>query len=485
MARQRRCWSAVVLLLLGPAFVRPLLRLKATGTDSSVSSSSGLALWLLENGAELNPRASVREDDAGRGIWSTGTLERDAEVARVPWKLLLTRASAQDALKLSSEIGEYPSMALQLIHEKYMLASHSFWHSYLEMLPEIDDIGASFTWKDEDLELLSGSLIKNMSKFLREKIEEEYLSITKTVFAKNPDRFPADVFTLPRFLWAYAVLLSRAFRLRVNGKEEVIALVPWIDFMNHDPDSKAYVSATQEVSGAMVLLKTDRSYKGNEQIFDSYGRRSNDELLLLYGFSLARNVHNFVEISLLDLWSQTSLASAKKTWLKVQGADVDEMQSLCLPRGYWPQEVMLLMRLLVLRPRDWKREGNLLQSLSDLGMKKAFDAKVEKRALLALRQLCEEVLERCPEELQKKDAKMMTDPAFESLTYKEKCAIMTRHGEVNVLKTNLRRIDRLLKHIPFVFDQKEARRQQIFPGLAEDSKPRDFDIFMKEFAFDD
>ena len=40
-----------------------------SGTDSSVSSSSGLALWLLENGAELNPRASVREDDAGRGDW--------------------------------------------------------------------------------------------------------------------------------------------------------------------------------------------------------------------------------------------------------------------------------------------------------------------------------------------------------------------------------------------------------------------------------
>ena len=32
--------------------------------------------------------------------------------------------------------------------------------------------------------------------------------------------------------------------------------------------------------------------KGNEQIFDSYGRRSNDELLLLYGFSLPRNVNS-------------------------------------------------------------------------------------------------------------------------------------------------------------------------------------------------
>lgn len=33
-----------------------------------------------------------------------------------------------------------------------------------------------------------------------------------------------------------------------------------------------------------------------EQIFDSYGRRSNDELLLLYGFSLPQNIHNFVEL---------------------------------------------------------------------------------------------------------------------------------------------------------------------------------------------
>ena len=35
--------------------------------------------------------------------------------------------------------------------------------------------------------------------------------------------------------------------------------------MNHDPDSKAYVSATRPSNGAdrraMVLLKTDRSYK--------------------------------------------------------------------------------------------------------------------------------------------------------------------------------------------------------------------------------
>ena len=62
-------------------------------------------------------------------------------------------------------------------------------------------------------------------------------------------------------------------------EDEVIALVPWIDFMNHDPDSKAYVAATRDGNGPAVLLKTDRPYQGDEQIFDSYGRRSNDEIV--------------------------------------------------------------------------------------------------------------------------------------------------------------------------------------------------------------
>lgn len=47
-----------------------------------------------------------------------------------------------------------------------MLSSKSFWHAYLEMLPSMEEIGASFTWPEEDLKLLDGSLIKNMSRIL-------------------------------------------------------------------------------------------------------------------------------------------------------------------------------------------------------------------------------------------------------------------------------------------------------------------------------
>ena len=98
----------------------------------------------------------------------------------------------------------------------------------------------------------------------------------------NPKK---DRNNLLSFFWRFTIL-----GLEHSGfEDEVIALVPWIDFMNHDPNSKAYVAATRDGNGPAVLLKTDRPYQGDEQIFDSYGRRSNDELLLLYGFSLTRN----------------------------------------------------------------------------------------------------------------------------------------------------------------------------------------------------
>lgn len=55
------------------------------------------------------------------------------------------------------------------------------------------------------------------------------------------------------------------------------------------------LKSCEKVSSILGAQKIPKTWpmpslaKGNEQIFDSYGRRSNDELLLLYGFSLARN----------------------------------------------------------------------------------------------------------------------------------------------------------------------------------------------------
>ena len=62
--------------------------------------------------------------------------------------------------------------------------------------------------------------------FLREKIEEEYLNIAKNIFPSRQERF----------LWAYAVLLSRSFRLRVLGERRRRAW--WVGGGHHTHENK-------------------------------------------------------------------------------------------------------------------------------------------------------------------------------------------------------------------------------------------------------
>lgn len=46
----------------------------------------------------------------------------------------------------------------------------------------------------------------------------------------------------------------------------------------------------------MITIYADKDYKKMEQVYISYGQKSNADLLLLYGFCLDRNPFNSVEI---------------------------------------------------------------------------------------------------------------------------------------------------------------------------------------------
>eukprot|EP00439_Symbiodinium_sp_Y106_P027183 s307_g3.t1 len=219
----------------------------------------------------LLPTLSERPPPTTEGYQSSAPC-REApreEIARVPIKLVLSKDGRGD-------MGEYTAIALQLIHERYVLQDASFWQPYLDLLPDTAEIGSSFTWSEEDLELLSGSLIQNISSFLREKIQDEYRGLCETTLAKDPARFPLDVFTLPRYIWAYAVLLSRSFRLRFDRKGEKIALVPFVDFINHDPESKAYVAGVTDCTGCTGIDQDDM-----QSIFLYRGRWPTEMMLLL------------------------------------------------------------------------------------------------------------------------------------------------------------------------------------------------------------
>merc|ERR1719414_627276 len=97
--------------------------------------------------------------------------------------------------------------------EKYQ-EEESFYEPYLAILPSVDEIGASFSWPEDELNtLLAGSPLQNMSLFLKSKVRSEFEKLQADILTKHPDKFPADVFTMDRYVWAYSILFSRAVRL--------------------------------------------------------------------------------------------------------------------------------------------------------------------------------------------------------------------------------------------------------------------------------
>ncbi|KAF6138722.1 hypothetical protein GIB67_040854 [Kingdonia uniflora] len=77
------------------------------------------------------------------------------------------------------------------------------------------------------------------------------------------------------FKWSFCILFSRLIRLPSLNKR--VALVPWADILNHSCGVETFLDYDKS-------SQADRPYQPGEQVFISYEKKSNGELLLSYGF---------------------------------------------------------------------------------------------------------------------------------------------------------------------------------------------------------
>jgi hypothetical protein len=249
----------------------------------------------------------ITNESSGRGPLARRDISDGDELIRIPLTLYLPRQSARNALgkdALTDGMNEYLAMACQLIHEKYVLGEKSFYKPYMDVLPEVNEANSTFAWPEEDLAFLDGSPVIAATKSLQMKLQREFdalLGGLDGLIQKFPDRFPAKHFTYQHWEWAFIVLFFRAIRLCSLKLGEALALVLYADLINHSPFSGAYIDAQENGDWLFqsrteeIILYADRGYKRMEQINISYGQKPNPELLLLYGFAVARNPFNSVE----------------------------------------------------------------------------------------------------------------------------------------------------------------------------------------------
>lgn len=94
--------------------------------------------------------------------------------------------------------------------------------------------------------------------------------------------------------------------VRLPGRGDMLALLPYADLLNHQPGVEAYLDYEGQGDSGAVVLRVDRAYSAGEQVFISYGEKSSGELLLQYGFvpppaaaaTTASNPHEAVPLTL-------------------------------------------------------------------------------------------------------------------------------------------------------------------------------------------
>jgi hypothetical protein len=110
----------------------------------------------------------------------------------------------------------------------------------------------------------------------------------RTVTALNkmhPDHFPLEEFTYERFKFSWNSVQARAFGRRLPWT----AMVPFADCLNHTNVQTKY-DFDVDNNGVFRLFPTGSNhYPQGAEVFNSYGRRPNENLLMDYGFAILDN----------------------------------------------------------------------------------------------------------------------------------------------------------------------------------------------------
>jgi hypothetical protein len=100
-----------------------------------------------------------------------------------------------------------------------------------------------------------------------------------------PTLFPFDEYSFPLFKFAYNTIQARAFGKRLPWT----ALVPFADCLNHTNVQTKY-DYNIDANGVFRLFPTGKNhYEQGKEVFNSYGKRPNENLLMDYGFAMMDN----------------------------------------------------------------------------------------------------------------------------------------------------------------------------------------------------
>jgi hypothetical protein len=155
----------------------------------------------------------------------------------------------------------------------------SFYYPYLRILP---GPGTISEWSSDQLEELQDDSLTLRARRKRLQLNTMFDRSVLPLINKYPSLFPSDEFTYEDFKFSWYSVQARAFGRRLCWT----AMVPFADCLNHSNVQTKYDYNIDENGNFRLYPTGNNSYPIGSEVFNSYGRRPNDNLLLDYGIYL-------------------------------------------------------------------------------------------------------------------------------------------------------------------------------------------------------
>lgn len=427
-------------LRLPPVSSAPHLRAPAVHACAvNAEKLAALESWLSANGVDGLKATGGELPGYGQCLVAgTDGIKAGETVLEIPASLHITPSSVAE-----SELGKAASsvvppddaealLALGLLAEFGKGEAGASW-AYINMLPDAEAMGSvPLLWTDDDrARLLGGSHLVDTVGAMREGLLAQWAALEANVLPNHPDSlFPREVFNAAGWLWANAVVLTRALPF---GDEQ--ALIPFLDLANHQSNAATACSIgvvgaegvsmvvdAQQLEGgkeAVAVLTAAEDFAPGEQVFIDYGEagwRSSWEMLYTYGFVPGEGIADWVRTGGRPLYfdgvsADDPLIEQKRAILVALGADEGAWEGTWLDLKADPDQCIAmapLLRFAQLVPGGDYADADLkdlVEQIEGWGaspqevwarMSRPLDTPTEAKVAARVRAQCEAALEALP-----------------------------------------------------------------------------------------
>lgn len=281
--------------------------------------------WCKDHGAIIDDRLEFKvTQDAGVTAIAKSVIKTTEPLISVPANLLITKELAEKEFGSASGAvsSENPNALVQLFTAKMKFdpSARPFHKPYFDILPT--KLDQPYFWKLQEVELLKGTDIyllmkQNLRKIVKEwhvlldqlklkpedgelyeQSEAQDFDILKYICEYREQHKSISWKSFVAYLWATGIFTSRAFpKLVLEEKCSSINeafLYPLVDLLNHKNDTKVKWTFTND----NVCFVSQEIMKEGEEVLNNYGEKSNEDLLLSYGFVQDQNPYDLTRLTL-------------------------------------------------------------------------------------------------------------------------------------------------------------------------------------------